>query len=133
MPGSRGFLSVDRRSSGRPAGAGAAGACFAQSKMYAPNMMAVPRRRGTRAQGQRAARIVRPPSSRFFAKLSAAGRSWKLATLRPLRAFCQDRIRPKYSQRQVSHAGPADEVEISARRAYGQLFVLPRAPPVGEA
>src|SRR5262249_30714329 len=26
----------------------AAGACFAQSKMYAPNMMAVPRRRGTR-------------------------------------------------------------------------------------
>jgi hypothetical protein len=36
----------------------AAGACFAQSKMYAPNMMAVPRRRGTRAQGQRAARIA---------------------------------------------------------------------------
>jgi hypothetical protein len=36
-------------------------------------MMAVPRRRGTRALGQRAGRIVRPPSSRFFAKLSAAG------------------------------------------------------------
>jgi hypothetical protein len=53
--------------------AGAAGACFAQSKMYAPNMMALPRRRETRAQGQRAGRIVRPPSSRFFAKLSAAG------------------------------------------------------------
>jgi hypothetical protein len=98
--------------------------------MYAPNMMALPRRRETRAQGQRAGRFVRPPSSRFFAKLSAAGRksllswgkprkrlpqvsnncvidlllkhrcfpeSWKLPTLRPLRAFCQDRIRPKYS------------------------------------
>jgi len=35
--------------------------CFAQSKMYAPNMMAVSKHRETSAQGDVAGRIVRPP------------------------------------------------------------------------
>ena len=41
MPGSRGFLSVDRRSSGSPAACPGCWGVLRAFKMYAPNMMAV--------------------------------------------------------------------------------------------
>src|SRR5262249_31189799 len=75
--------------------AGAAGACFAQSKMYAPNIIAA--------------------SSRLLPRSN------------PTEVFLKTGVARRQS------TGPADEVEISVRRAYGQLLVLPRAPPVGEA
>ena len=75
MPGSRGFLSVDRRSSGRPAACrGCWGVLRAVEDVRGHDAAALEHR------GQRAARIVRPPSSRFvLPRAPPVGEAWQFS------------------------------------------------------